>query len=152
MESEHVLRQFTELYAKLHAFPREGGPQISVRCSHLGSGHYFKQLYLTVDFLVLLFREECKQEDILGDGFRIFFLIQLLAWFNYRYSSGTGHNALQSSSFTLSLLRASYEGNKACEKRECFLVDKRAKGTLVASARGWWRSVQKHSVHGSLFA
>ena len=35
MESEHVLRQFTKLYAELQAFLHEGGPQISVRSSHL---------------------------------------------------------------------------------------------------------------------
>ena len=43
----------------------EGGPQISVRSSHLGSGHHFHvSLYLTVNSSVLVSREECKQVEI----------------------------------------------------------------------------------------
>ena len=53
-----------------------------------GSGHYFYgPLFLTVNSSVLLLREECNQEDTLGDDFRIFFRIQPLAWFNSRNSS-----------------------------------------------------------------
>ena len=52
----HVLRQFTELYTPLHAFIHGGGPQISVRSSHLGSSHHFYD-----NSSVLVLREEFKQ-------------------------------------------------------------------------------------------
>ena len=64
MESEHVLRQFTELDAELQASLYEGGPQISVRSSHL---------FLTVNSSVLVLREECNQVDILGDDIQVCF-------------------------------------------------------------------------------
>ena len=68
----HVLRQFMELFAELYAFLHEGGPQISVRGSHLEPGHYlYVPLYLTVNSSVLVLREECEQVDLLGDDFRI---------------------------------------------------------------------------------
>ena len=127
-ESEHAVRQFTELYADLHAFPREGGPQISVLCSHLGSGHYFYgPLYLTVDSLVLLLREECKQEDILGNGFQILFShsASCLVQKQIQFRHGAHCTAVLLHSFPIA--RELLEGNKACEKRECFLGDKEPK-------------------------
>ena len=43
-----------------------------MRSSHLESGHYFYgPLFLKVNSSVLVLREECEQEDFLGDDFRI---------------------------------------------------------------------------------
>ena len=61
------------------------------------------------------------------------------------FTTPAGHIALQSSSFTpFAFARELLKGVQGARKRRerVFLGDKRAKRTLMASARGWWRSMQ----------
>ena len=73
----HVLRQSMELFAELYAFLHEGGPQISVRGSHLEPG----QSILRCLSCVKSASKWIFLEMIVESSFRI----QPLAWFRSRY-------------------------------------------------------------------